>query len=330
MQHAPTQSAKQMVISTYWPGFQQTEHAVNKPYLPSHLIAAGALALASVSAHAGAVSSIQTGLSVVIHDASGAQWDLSQELAQFLVPDLQQGTVTLQAPTSAMADADGIWTPNATTTVNGQTVTGLGWHSWLKADGSSNTVADANAPWAASLIVTHLGGLIDPSMDYGFYVKNNTAGTQTYSVTYNQSIEPTVFGAYTLEAHLAGALTNTDGATVLAPTGSASLLQQVQLSSDGGLTYVNAGVDVGPGASVSTYAGTYGPYSAQTSGVAPSAGFNHWRFMTSFALSGNQDVFVASGSTTITAVPEPSTIWLALGAMGVFIALRSRRAPTLQ
>lgn len=315
-----------MVMSTYWLGiFTSMEHAVNAKHLSSTLIAAGLMALAATSAHAGSVSSIQTRLGVVIQDASGAQWDLSLELAQFLAPDLAQGTVTLQAPTSAIADADGVWTPNTTATVNGQTVTGLGWHSWLKTDGSSNTVADPAAPWAASLIVTHLGGLIDPSMDYGFYIQNNTAGAQTYTVTYGQSIEPTVQGAYTIEAHIAGALSNTDGAATLTPAGTATLIQQVQLSSDGGQTFVNAGVDVGPAATVSGYAGTYGPYSAQASGVAPSAGFNHWGFVTSFTLSGNKDVFVASGSATITPVPEPSTWLLALGAVGVFVGLRGRQ-----
>lgn len=285
------------------------------------------LALAATSAQAGAIAEGKAQLSLVIHDASGTpQWDLSSELSQFLAVDLALGAVSLSPPSSAIADADGVWTPNTTAIVDGQTVTGLGWHSWQKADGSTGTTADASNPWAASLIVTHLGGLIDPSMSYGFYVKNNTASAQTYSVAYSQSIEPTVSGAYDLEAHIAGALTSTDGGATVSPLPGAALIQRVRLSSDGGLNYVDGGVDVGPGATSNGASATYGPYSAYTSGVAPVAGFNFWQFATSFRLSGNQDIFVASGSATITPVPEPASGLLVLAAAGVLLGVGRRRA----
>lgn len=279
-----------------------------------------------MGAQAGAVSAIQTNLSLTITDSSGAQWDLGSELAGFINPDLSTGTVSLQEPGSAVSDADGVWTPNTTTIINGQTVTGLGWHSWLTANGTTATTTDSSNPWAASLIVTHLGGLIDPSMDYGFYFKNNSSGTQTYSVTYGQSIEPIITGAYTIEADIAGAMTNVDGSTSVQPNHASGLIQRVMLSSNGGETFVNGGVNVGPGA-VATGTSTYGPYSAQNSGVAPTGGYDYWAFQTTFTLSGNKDVFVANGSATITPapVPEPASVALALTALGA-MAWRQRRS----
>lgn len=37
-------------------------------------------------------------------------------------------------------------------------------------------------------------GNIDPDMSYGFFAKNNTNTTQTYTVSYGESIAPTING----------------------------------------------------------------------------------------------------------------------------------------
>ncbi len=283
-----------------------------------HRISALTLLVASLAgawsgqANAGAASGVSHQLGVVISDNAGHSWDLSTELTNMLSFNGSTGDISLQSPVATVTNAGGAWVPNSSVTLaNGQVITGLAWHSWLTASGTVAATTDANNPWAASLIVTHVSGNVDPSMDYGFYFKNNTTATQSYNVNYGESIVPVINGAYEVTASLAGATTNTDGATTVAPLlGSASgLIQQLLLSADGGGTLVNAGVDVGPGI---TSAGTavYGPYDATTTGVAPTAGYNYWAFKTQFALTGNKDVFVANGNATITAVPEPESLAL--------------------
>lgn len=278
------------------------------------------------NAHAGAASGVSHQLGVVISDDSGNSWDLSSELSSMLSFNGSTGDISLQAPTTVISGNSGAWVPNASVTLaSGQVVSGLGWHSWMTASGSTANTTDASNPWAASLILTHVSGNVDPTMDYGFYFKNSTTATQTYRVTYGETIEPVLTGAYQVSASLAGATTNVDGSTTVAPLlGSASgLIQQLLLSSDGGDTLVNAGVDVGPGVSSSGTA-TYGPFEASATGTAPSAGYNYWTFKTQFALTGNKDVFVANGAAVITAVPEPESLAL-LGISLVLIGWRSRR-----
>ncbi len=292
------------------------------------LAASLATTLSAFSGHAlaGAATGVTHQLGVVISDDSGNSWDLSEELSNMLRFNSSTGDISLQAPTSIVSGSSGAWVPNASVTLaNGQVVNGLAWHSWLTASGSTATSTDASNPWAASLIVTHVSGNVDPTMDYGFYFKNSTAATQTYRVTYGETIEPVIDGDYVVTASLAGATTNVDGGTTVAPLLSAAsgLIQQLLLSTDGGDTLVNAGVDVGPGVTSANTA-VYGPFEASASGTAPSTGYNYWAFKTQFSLTGNKDVFVANGSATITPVPEPQGLAL-LAVSLVLIGWRSQR-----
>jgi hypothetical protein len=280
----------------------------------------------SGNALAGAATGVSHALGVVISDDSGHSWDLSSELSSMLSFNGSTGDISLQAPRSVISSASGAWVPNASVTLaGGQVVSGLAWHSWLTASGSVATTTDASNPWAASLIVTHVSGNVDPTMDYGFYFKNSTTATHTYQVTYGETIEPVIDGDYRVTASLSGATTNVDGSTTVAPllSGASGLIQQLLLSADGGDTLVNAGVDVGPGVTNANTA-TYGPFEATASGTAPSTGYNYWTFKTQFALTGNKDVFVANGAATIMAVPEPQSLALLLVSL-VLIGWRSLR-----
>jgi len=280
----------------------------------------------SGNAVAGAAASASHQLGVVISDDSGHSWDLNNELSSMLSFNSSTGDVSLNAPSTSVSGASGAWVPNASVTLaSGQVVSGLAWHSWMTASGNVATATDAGNPWAASLIVTHVSGNVDPTMDYGFYFKNSTTSTQTYKVIYGETIDPIVDGDYLVTASLSGATTNVDGGTTVAPllSSASGLIQQLLLSADGGDTLVNAGVDVGPGV---TNAGTatYGPFTASSGGTAPSTGYNYWTFKTQFALTGNKDVFVANGAASIVAVPEPQSLALLLVSL-VLIGWRSLR-----
>ena len=274
----------------------------------TRLLCAAALGLwLAPWAQAGQASAANPTLSVVISDSAGHSWDLGDELTSMLSFNAATGDLSL-TPTAVAGDGDGVWTKNASVTLaNGQVVTGLAWHSTLTSNGTLAQSTDASNPWAASLIVTHVAGNVDPSMDYGFYFKNSSSATQTYTVQYSESIMPTIYGAYEVSASLSGASTNIDGSTTIAPTGD--LIQHLWLSN--GQAAVSAGVDVGPGATAAGTA-TYGPYTATTTGVAPELGYTSWGFRTQFTLTGNKDVFVANGSAVITSVPEPQSLALAI------------------
>lgn len=292
------------------------------------------LAIGTV-AHAGSVGAINANLQVLVNDGAGHAWDLSPELASLLDADAAKGLVSLAQPSAALSTATGYWMPNDSTVVNvngqSQTITGLSWHSWQTVSGAidrNGAAAPTNSadPWATKLFITKLQGQVDPEMSYGFYFKNNTAGTLSYVVNYGETIAPTLTGAYQISADISGAMTNTDGSTAVAPTAGA-LIQHLQLSSDNGATFVNAGVDVGPGASGGAGSSVYGPFSASASGTAPLAGYNYWNFNTQFSLSGKKDVFVANGSAVITPVPEPASEGLLIGGLGLIgLVILRRRA----
>ena len=289
-------------------------------------LAVALLALAGV-AHAGSVPHLSTNISLIIDDGQGNSWDLSSELAAMVTADKATGDVYLTQPGSVISDADGRWTPNATLTLaDGTQVSGLQWNSLMRTDGTVGSTASSDNPWAQTLLITRLQGQADPEMSYGFYIKNNGAGTASYTVAYGETIAPTITGAYTLTADIGGSLTTTTNNSVTVAPTFGSVIQRVLLSTDGGLTYVNGGVDVGPGMTANTLGTTnYPTDSASTSGVAPAGGYNYWTFETKFTLTGGKDIFVASGSTVITPVPELSSPLMAVAGLGLMGLVVSRR-----
>jgi hypothetical protein len=93
-----------------------------------------------------------------------------------------------------------------------------------------------------------------------------------------------------------------------------------------GVAGVNAGVDLGPGATlpVGSTSGVYGSFDSAVNG---SGSYDYWEFRTRFTLSGGNDVVALSGYAQILSVPDADGLALALSgllALGGW-ARRSRR-----
>ncbi|MBL8415644.1 MAG: PEP-CTERM sorting domain-containing protein [Propionivibrio sp.] len=201
---------------------------------------------------------------------------------------------------------------------------GWRWNSWDHQDGTKNTIENAGNPWRSTFMLDAVGGNVDPIMTYGFSAKNNTAFTQTYTFAIGEAIVPTISGAYTVYADIAGSLTNGVAGSNVQITPVNAKLQTLRLSTDNGTTFVNAGVDVGIAATNGTAKGsyTYGPFAANNSG---SGSYNYWEIETKFKLSGGNDVATMSGYAEITPVPEPENFALFLAGLGLIGAIVRRR-----
>lgn len=201
---------------------------------------------------------------------------------------------------------------------------GWRWNSWEHQDGTKDTIESADNPWRSTFMLDSVNGNVDPFMTYGFSAKNNTAFTQTYTFAIGEAIVPTISGAYTLYADIAGSLTNGVAGSNVAITPVNAKLQTLRLSTDNGATFVNAGVDVGDAASNGTARGSYnyGTFAANSSG---SGNYNYWEIETKFNLSGGRDVATMSGFAEITPVPEPEKFALLLAGLGLLGAIVRRR-----
>jgi hypothetical protein len=181
-----------------------------------------------------------------------------------------------------------------------------------------------------SILKVYATGSTDPFLSYAFGVTNPSTSAQTYTFTDGATVSPSISGNYNLFADIGGSVTNVVPGSPLQLLPIASTIQTLQISQDGGATFVDAGTDVGQ--SLTTLAlGTtsYGVYSSTLSGPAPFA-VNYWQLEDQFSLTGNGDSAAFSGFAEITAntslVPEPATYATILGALtlGVVLLRRSR------
>ncbi|MGA3006538.1 MAG: PEP-CTERM sorting domain-containing protein [Opitutaceae bacterium] len=211
--------------------------------------------------------------------------------------------------------------------------TGWSWTQVPVYDPTSGTLVNQNALTSmkgSSAVTIYATGSADPFLSYGFAVSNPTTSVQTYTFTDGEAVTPSLSGAYNLFADIGGSVTNTPvtgGPAQVIPI--ASSVQTLGLSSDGGLTFTDAGTDVGPsfttGISPGTY--SYGVYSSSLSGVGSSV--NYWQLEDQFSLTGNGDSAAFTGfaeldANTSIVIPEPSVYAALLGVMSLGVVLLRR------
>jgi hypothetical protein len=291
---------------------------------PNKLAIATLLATLVGSAFAGNPAAILN-----IQQSDGKSW--AEDVTGLLVVDAQNNFSVLQGSSATSFFQNGQlvsgvdiaahpdywqWKTDATTNLNY-----WGWHSAETISGGTPGSTTANDPWMSVLRLDDAKGHGTTDLSYAVAAVNNNSITQTYTFSFGEEILPTVNTANTVHAEIAGALTTQDGNLTISPFGTNTAIQQLLLSADRGVSFVNAGVDVGPQASA-TGAAAYGSFAADAAGPTGQS-WNYMQAVTKFTLTAKDSARLV-GFASITPVPEPETIVLLLSGLGL-IGLVARR-----
>jgi len=184
----------------------------------------------------------------------------------------------------------------------------------------------------------------DPSISFGTSAVDFGAPS-TFGYVFQQSIVPTAAPGIA-SSSLSGNTTKGGGApgsVSIAPApppagipqdapGTNDAIMVYNLSTNGGVTWQNAGIDLGPAftSNPTLVSDTYGPFnSASVTGPAGSGSYDTMRVDVNFLLSGGGDRFTFTGNAAIVeqaATPEPSTAaQVAVGMLGIGLVRRRWR-----
>jgi len=272
------------------------------------------------AAFAGAASSQTHALTFNISDSNG-QSVASQDLSGLVSYNPETGALST-LPVGTPLSGNWSWsTVDFTDPTKTLAAPMLSWHTNTQTNGAWDSVVQLKAT-----------GNVDPFMSYSFSAKNNTTLNQNFTFSYGESIVPPVTGGYSIYTDLAGSLTH----GTISPTAQLSPvlgdfdgdglseIQTLKLSTDGGLTFLNAGVDLG-GVQSRTAVGTtiFGPISETISGNM--ATIDYWQFDVAFTLTPGRDAVALSGYAEISPIPEPATYAAVMGAIVLCGATLRRR-----
>ena len=300
-------------------------------FFPTRIAISCLLACAGLAqaAFAGAATSATPFLNFTIRDDSGNVIE-SQNVSGLVAFNSSTGDLST-VPVGTSLKNWSNWSWSDIDAVTGQTMTNkvLTWKSaTTTADGSEQSIVQLKA-----------NGNVDPFMNYSFSAKNNTSLNQNFTFSYGESIVPPVAGNHTIYADIGGSLTR--GASGSIPTITPTLgdldgdgiseIQTLKLSTNGGITLFDAGVDVGLAQSNSTPTNTvpFGTYS-DTKTITLSSAVDYWQFDVGFTLTPNKDAVALSGSaelTSLTPIPEPSTYAALMGVSMLLGVAVIRRRP---
>lgn len=299
--------------------------------LRKYLITAVAT-LASISAF-NAFAANPTAL-LTISQADGTVWQ--ENMTGLLVVDTQNnfsllggdGTTGLFQNGSFVSAVDTSshpdfwqWKVDASTGVGG-----WNWHSAQTNSGATPLTTNASDPWMTSLTLNNAGGHGDPDLSYAFSAVNNSTINQTYTFSIAEEILLPA-GSSNVYADIAGGLTAKGvGVAAISPFGANSAIQTFELSSDNGLSFVNASVNIGPAASV-LGTSTYGPYASNTIAAPTGQSWNYMQLTSKFTLSANTRASLVGFASITPAVPEPESYAMLIAGLGLvgFISRRRKK-----
>jgi hypothetical protein len=200
------------------------------------------------------------------------------------------------------------------------------WHSAQTLDGSTPASTTGANPWLSSIQLQNVAGHGDPDLIYAVSANNNSSFSQTYSFSVGEAIVPAVSSANATYADISGGLTSRGGVTATISPTNPNGIQQFQLSADGGATFVNAGVDVGPSASTMGNS-AYGVYAATNATGPAGQTWNYMQLVSTFALSAKSAASLTgfASISTVSLVPEPLEGAMLLVGLGLLAPITARR-----
>jgi hypothetical protein len=200
------------------------------------------------------------------------------------------------------------------------------WHTAQTLSGITPGSTTPSDPWMSTIQLQNVAGHGDPDLIYAVSANNNSSFSQTYSFNVGEAILPTVSGANTTYADISGGLTSRGGVTATISPTNPNGIQQFQLSADGGATFVNAGVDVGPSASTVGNS-AYGVYSATNATGPAGQTWNYMQMVSTFTLSAKSSASLTGYASiaSVSPVPEPLEGVMLLLGLGLLVPIARRR-----
>jgi hypothetical protein len=289
-----------------------------------------ALALLLAMASGGAMAGVPSA-SMTVVQSDGTSW--VENLTGLVAVDAQNNFAMVQGGGTTGFFQNGEFVTTTSTTAHpdfwqwmaasGTAAGYWNWHSAQTLNGSTPATTDGTNPWMSSIQLQNVAGHGDPDLIYAISAINNTTLTQTYTFNVGEAIAPTVSTANTTYADITGGLTSRGGGTATITPVNASGIQQFQLSSDGGATFVNAGVDVGPSASAAG-SSIYGLYSATNTNGPTGQTWNYMQVVSTFTVSAKSAASL-TGFASITPVPEPLEGAMLLTGLALLVPVARRR-----
>jgi hypothetical protein len=195
------------------------------------------------------------------------------------------------------------------------------WGTVSVVDKTGNYAAQKALTWSngMSTFSIYATGNVDPFMNYALIGSNHTGVTQTYTLHYGESVVPPINpGNYGLFSDIGMSLSGTN--STIAPAVGSSI-QKLSLSNDG-VSYYNAGVDVG-GTHSNTGTTTTGVFYDPISGGGSSlSAISAWAFDVAFTVTAHASAGVSGYAeiTQLSEIPEPSS-YAALMGGGVLLGV---------
>jgi hypothetical protein len=271
---------------------------------------------AAVSLSAGSAFAANNTAILSIQQADGKSW--TENVSGLLVVDANNNFSMVNGASTTGIYQDGSFKTTIDTTVHPDywqwittnATTGVGYWNWHSAEtllGNMPSTTTSADPWLAVLNLKNVSGHGDPDISYDIFSKNNSNSAQTYTFTTSGNISPVVSSANVVHADLTTDTTNT-------------ATQKFELSSNGGSTFTNAGVDI----ITSGTTGTPVTFAANASGPI-AASWDYMRTVTTFTLAAKTGLTEFSGFASITPVPEPESYAMMLSGLVLLASMAYRR-----